>query len=204
MLSESKSARPSRLAFREQPMGRWKSSVVMLGIAAFFIGFAAGITLLAPIYSITLQRLEDGVHARVEQRVLWWFPVRVQTAAQVSEVKVLTVQPDPGEPLPGRPSSETRHADTIGYLILTHPRGELKVMLMPADLPSAQSQVEDFLRAPKSSPDQPSELRIRAVANTIGSWIAPGILAGFGALVLLLYLWTVVSWLTATSPQSRK
>lgn len=162
--------------------------LVTLGGVLLFVGFAALITLLAPSYRIVLRR-EGGVQARIEQRLLWVIPVSVRLVDHVTGAKTTTEQPEPGEPMPGQNRAEVRPAETVGYLTLQGASGEARVMVSPADLSAMRRQVEEFLHA-----ESPAELRLRAVANWKVSVLAPGIVAGIGGVIFLLFCFDVLRW----------
>ena len=169
--------------------GHLKSSVVTLSVVALFIGFAGLITLLAPTYLLVLRRSDAGVQARIEQRLLWWVPIRVQTVEAVTGVKSATEQPERGDPRPGQSRADVSPAEMVGYVILVGAGGEIRTMVSPENLADVRREIESFLG------ERDPELRVRTVANWKAAVIAPGIVAALGGLLLLLYLWDVVRWI---------
>ncbi|MEP6669704.1 MAG: hypothetical protein ABJF10_11160 [Chthoniobacter sp.] len=170
----------------EEKMSRGKSTVVVLAVVAFFVAFAGLMTLLAPTYSILLRRESEGVSVRVERRLLWWIPIRGQTVEKLQGVKASTERPEATDPHDGR---DLQAPETVGNLVLAGAAGEARATASPENLDEVQRAIEDFLRG------GPSELRLRAVTNWKFAVIAPGILAGLGGLLLLLFLWDVLGWL---------
>jgi len=169
----------------KKKMGWGKSALVILGIAALFLGFAGLMTLGVPTYAMLLRRGEAGVNARIEPRLLWWIPFRVQSVERVTAVKSVTEQaPSQEAPRDADHDSLPRRVtpEAIGSLVLVHAGGKTCLKVSPVNLSDVEREVADFLRG------GPAELRLRLVANWKFGVIVPGILAGFGGLIAALFL----------------
>jgi len=167
-------------------MSRGKSALAVLGVAAFFVGFAGLMTLLAPTYSLVLHRATEGVSVRVEQRLLWWVPIRGQTVEKLKGVKSSTERPEATDAHDGR---DLQTPETVGDLVLVGATGVSRTMTSPENLDDVRRAIEDFL------PGGPSELHLRTVANWKFAVLIPAILAGFGGLLLLFFLWDALGWI---------
>jgi len=175
-------------------MSRGKSILTVLGVVAFFVGFAGLLTLFAPTYAIVLRRGPEGISARVEQRLLWWIPIRGWTVEKLTGVKTSTERPEAMDQHDGR---DLQTPETIGTLVLVGEAGETQAMVSPENLDDTRRAIEEFLRG------GPPELHFSTVANWKFAVIAPGIVAVLGGLLLLVFLWDVLGWLRGMGKQDR-
>ena len=171
-----------------------KSVFVVLAGAVLFIGFAAMVTLMAPISSIKLERNRDGsVDAEVRQYALWVLPFRSMTVHHVQTASDRVDHPERSsivgptrdqDPSTGR----TLQPEAVGNLILTGADGTISTYTSPENLRDAVRDVNDFLHG------QATHLELWEVANWTFSIIIPAVVALPGLLLLLGLVVDIFRW----------
>jgi hypothetical protein len=158
----------------------------------FGVGLPAAFTAIAPVSIVALNRTGLNVSARVTNHLLFVIPYREQSLASVDraadefhrgETYVEMVERN------GRQVRESRRNEDEAYLLLTGNDESIKVPVSPANIKEVLGQVEQFLASP-----EPSELRMRVVANWKVSVIAGGALTLLTVVYVLAMAWRAVRY----------
>jgi hypothetical protein len=167
----------------------WRGLAVSLAVAALFLAFAAGSSLLAPVHVLTLER-EAGprVRADLTQRLLLVIPIRRRTVLDVREVASKT-HSQPAYAAPSRRPPDvgpvTVHPEEEGALVLSGTQGSIDVSTSPAMLDDSRRRVADFLAGSES------HLRLWLVSNWKAGVLLTVLVALPGVLIVLAVLWDI-------------
>jgi len=163
---------------------RIRGLAVSIGVAAFFLGFAAIISWLAPVHVLDLRREEEGIRADIAQRLLLVVPIQTRTLAGVTGVSTRRYAP-PVYVNPDEPAAVVRPEEQ-GFLVLQAARGSAEISTSPAELEDAERSVREFL----SGSD--ARLRRRLVSNWKFGVLVATLVAVPGVLILLAVSWDVI------------
>jgi hypothetical protein len=115
---------------------RIRGFAVSFGVAAFFLGFAAVISWLAPVHVLDLRREEEGrIRADIGQRLLLVIPIQRKTLAGVTGVSTRRYAPPPYVN-PDEPAAVVRPEEQ-SFLVLEAARGSTEISISPVDLEDA-------------------------------------------------------------------
>jgi hypothetical protein len=164
---------------------RIRGFAVSIGVAAFFLGFAAFISWLAPVHVLELRREEEGrIRADIGQRLLVVIPLQTRTLDGVTGVSTRRYAP-PAYVNPDEPTAVVRPEEQ-GFLVLEAAHGSTETSISPVDLEDAERSVRQFL----SGSD--ARLHRRLVSNWKFGVLVAMLVAAPGVFILLAAAWDVV------------
>lgn len=161
---------------------------ISFAVAAFFVGFGAFVSVLAPVHVLTLRReVRQEVRADISQLLLLVVPMRRETVARVTGVSVRTYAAPPSLE-PGRNPADVVRPELQGFLVLESDGGHVDIPASPSDVQSLQRAARDFLAGHEPV------LRLRIVSNWKVGVVAVVLVVLPGLLILVGVVLDIASW----------